>query len=62
VFTNLYASGFKSWHYEKSNSLFSRVEMKVVLVVPLLDVVQEDIIWNAEKNGVYSVQSGIESC
>jgi hypothetical protein len=28
----------------------------------LLDVVQEDIIWNAEKDGVYSVQSGIESC
>jgi hypothetical protein len=52
-------SGFKRWDSEKINLLFLEVVARSILVVPLLDVIQEDkLIWNEERDGLYSVRSG----
>jgi hypothetical protein len=51
--------GFKRWDSEKINLLFLEVVARSILVVPLLDVIQEDkLIWNEERDGLYSVRSG----
>jgi hypothetical protein len=52
-------SGFKRWDSEKINLLFLEVVARSILVVPLLDVIQEDkLIWNEERDGLYSIRSG----
>jgi hypothetical protein len=52
-------SGFKRWDSEKINLLFLEVVARSILVVPLLDMIQEDkLIWNEERDGLYSVRSG----
>jgi hypothetical protein len=44
---------------EKIHSLFFEEEANSILVVPLLELVNEDkLIWGEENNGVYSVRSG----
>jgi hypothetical protein len=52
-------SGFKRWDSEKINLLFLEVVARSILVVPLLDMIQEDkLIWNEERDGLYSIRSG----
>jgi hypothetical protein len=49
----------KQWNVEKLNSLFLKEEVKKILAVPLLHMVEEDkLIWSEERDGSYSVRSG----
>ncbi|GAU16801.1 hypothetical protein TSUD_200440 [Trifolium subterraneum] len=49
----------KQWDIGKINSLFSEEVVKSILAVPLLEVVKDDkLIWDHERDGVYSVRSG----
>jgi hypothetical protein len=51
--------GFKRWDSEKINLLFLEVVARSILIVPLLDMIQEDkLIWNEERDGLYSIRSG----
>jgi hypothetical protein len=50
--------GIKRWDHAKINLLFSEPEANNILAVPLLDMNQEDrLIWNEERDGVYSIRS-----
>jgi ribonuclease HI len=56
---DLMLPSMKQWDLDKVNLLFSEEMASKVLSVPLLDLVQEDkLIWDEEKDGVYSVKSG----
>jgi hypothetical protein len=51
----------KKWDEDKINSLFPMEVAHDIIAVPLLGVVTEDrLIWNEEKDGVYSVRSGYQ--
>jgi hypothetical protein len=55
---NLMLPGIKRWDHAKINLLFSEPEANNILAVPLLDMIQEDrLIWNEERDGVYSIRS-----
>jgi hypothetical protein len=56
---HLLLPNIKRWDIEKLNSLFSEEEVNRICVVPLLELVGEDkLIWDEEKDGLYSVRSG----
>ncbi|GAU28498.1 hypothetical protein TSUD_295010 [Trifolium subterraneum] len=49
----------KQWNVEKINTLFSEIDARTILAVPLLPMVEEGtLIWKEESNGIYLVRSG----
>ncbi|KAK2370478.1 hypothetical protein QL285_083527 [Trifolium repens] len=56
---NLLLPNVKRWDENKIYSLFPIYVALAIISVPLFELVQEDkVIWNEEKDGVYSVRTG----